>query len=184
MDFRLIPGHRRIASYSALPIVRAGQCSGSAAPRPALDEVLRAFRAECAGSPIYPVPTNLDSGQNGEIRYDWETDRRYMTHAGYRVRSKAEKIIADFLTHSGIRFLYEPVLSVAGARMRPDFFLTDYALPYEPFGLNTESYLRAAELKVRRYYQAGVPFIYTTFHDEPDLEDVIVDRLAEATLGL
>ena len=33
-----------------------------------------------------------------------------MTHAGFRVRSKAEKIISDFLTQSGFKFLYEPVL--------------------------------------------------------------------------
>jgi hypothetical protein len=29
-----------------------------------------------------------------------------------------------------------------------------------------------------------VPFMYTTFDDEPDIEDVIVDKLAEATLDL
>jgi len=68
--------------------------------------------------------------------------------------------------------------------MRPDFYLTDYALPYEHFGLNTEPYLHAAELKITHYHQAGVPFIYTTFRDEPDIEDVIVDKLAEATLDL
>ncbi len=68
--------------------------------------------------------------------------------------------------------------------MRPDFYLTDYALPYEHFGLNTEAYLRAAELKIARITRAGVPFMYTTFNDEPDIEDVIVDKLAEATLDL
>jgi hypothetical protein len=105
-----------------------------------------------------------------------------MAHAGFRVRSKAEKIIADFLTQSGIKFLYEPPLRVAGILMHPDFYLTDYALPYEHFGLHTELYLRAAELKIMRYYEAGAPFMYTTFNDEPDIEDVIVDKLAEATL--
>ena len=63
-------------------------------------------------------------------------------------------------------------------------FLTDYALTYEHLGLNTELYLRAAELKVMPYYEAEVPCIYTTFNDEPDIEDVIVDKLAEATLDL
>jgi hypothetical protein len=107
-----------------------------------------------------------------------------MTHVGFRVRSKAKKIIADFLTQSGIKFLYEPPLRVAGILRHPDFCLTDCALPYENFGLNTDLHLRAAILRIMRYYEAGAPFMYSTFHHEPDLEDVIVDKLAETTLDL
>jgi hypothetical protein len=130
------------------------------------------FRQKCADNGEEAFPEN------------WESGRRYMTHAGYRVRSKAEKIIADFLTQSEIKFLYEPPLRVAGVFMRPDFYLIDYGLPYEHFGLGSADYLRAAELKIMRYYEAGVPFMYTTFNEEPDIEDVIVDKLAEATLDL
>jgi hypothetical protein len=68
--------------------------------------------------------------------------------------------------------------------MRPDFYLTDYVLPYEHFSFRSEDYLRAAELKIAAYHRAGVPFMYTTFNDEPDIEDVIVNKLAEATLDL
>jgi len=68
--------------------------------------------------------------------------------------------------------------------LRPDFYLTDYALPYEHFGLATPDYLHAAEIKIAAYYRAGVPFIYTTFNHETDIEDVILDKLAEATLDL
>jgi len=57
-------------------------------------------------------------------------------------------------------------------------------LLYEHFGLNTPEYLQAAEAKIRNYHQAGIPFMYTTFNDEPDIEDVIVDKLALATLEL
>ena len=107
-----------------------------------------------------------------------------MTKAGIRVRSKAEKIIADYLTESGIRFIYEPVLKVGGHIIRPDFYLLDYDLPYEHFGLRTEPYLRAAARKIERYRQAGVTFVYTTFADEEDIEEAIVDKLAAATLPL
>jgi len=41
-----------------------------------------------------------------------------MTHAGFRVRSKAEKIIADFLTDDGLQCFYEPVLRVDGYTAR------------------------------------------------------------------
>jgi hypothetical protein len=120
---------------------------------------------------------------DGEGPYDWAAGRRYMTRAGIRVRSKAEKIIADFLTSSGIRFLYEPIMDVSGRTFRPDFYLLDYNLAYEHFGLETQPYLRRAEEKMASYRRAGVPFIYTTARDEFDLEDVIVDQLAAASLG-
>ena len=106
-----------------------------------------------------------------------------MTHAGVRVRSKAEKIIADLLTDNGLQYFYEPVLRVEGYTFRPDFYLPGLGVFYEHFGYDTETYLRAAEVKLARYHQAGVPLIYTTFNDEPDIEDVIVDKLAEVALS-
>lgn len=125
--------------------------------------------------------SGLGPAQQG-IDFDWEAGRRYMTHAGFRVRSKAEKIIADFLTASDLKFLYEPALDLDGAIVRPDFYLCQYGLPYEHFGLATLDYLRAAEEKVTRYHRAGIPFIYTTFNDESDIEDVFVEKLAMATM--
>jgi hypothetical protein len=55
---------------------------------------------------------------------------------------------------------------------------------YEHFGLNTPEYLQSAEAKIRSYQQAGIPFMYTTFNDETDIEDVIVDKLALAILEM
>ena len=43
--------------------------------------------------------------QNDE---EWERDRRYKTKNNILVRSKIEKIIADFLFEQSIRFIYEP----------------------------------------------------------------------------
>jgi hypothetical protein len=115
---------------------------------------------------------------------DWASGRLYMTKAGIRVRSKAEKIIADCLTDGGVRFVYEPLLKVGGHTMRPDFYLLDYDLPYEHFGLDTPDYLRAKEAKIARYRAADIPFMFTTYEDEPDIEDAIVDKLLEATIDL
>jgi hypothetical protein len=131
-----------------------------------------------------PWPSRSQGGFPPNPTPDWESGRRYMTKAGFRVRSKAEKIIADYLTESGIRFVYEPHLRVGAQMMRPDFYLIDYDLPYEHFGLDTADYLQGAARKMARYRAAGIPFMYTTFRDEPDIEDVIVDKLAEATLDL
>lgn len=110
MDFRLPVSRRRNALGSAPPVVCGDYLSPPA--RRSLEDTLRAFRQECA--------------ENTEKRLyqNWESGRRYMTQAGFRVRSKAEKIIADFLTKSGLRFVYEPRLRVAGVLMRPDFYLS------------------------------------------------------------
>lgn len=171
MFYRLSLPHRRKTCHQDLPVLAEHQLTVLPADR-SLEDTIRAFRQECVENTERTIFEN------------WESGRRYMTHAGFRVRSKAEKIIADFLTKSGLRFIYEPPLRVAGVFMRPDFYLTDYALPYEHFGLRSADYLRAAELKITAYYRAGALFMYTTFNDEPDIEDVIVDKLAEATIDL
>jgi hypothetical protein len=107
---------------------------------------------------------------------------RYKTHNGIYVRSKIEKIIADFLHDEHIRFVYEPVLRVNGARYRPDFYLPHHGLYYEHFGMQTPDYRAAAEAKKAAYRTGGIRFIYTTVDDEPEIEDAIVDRLTVATL--
>jgi hypothetical protein len=156
------------------------------AARPGLDELLQQFRSDIQ-RPRYacimnnPYPWDVLPCGKDHSHPCWNCRRRYMTQAGFRVRSKAEKIIADYLTRSELRFVYEPLLRVGKTVVRPDFYLTDYDLPYEHFGLSSPEYLRDAERRIVAYYRAGVPFIYTTFNDEPDIEDAIVDRLFDAT---
>ena len=101
MYYQLPLQHRRHTNCSELPVQRAHPLLAKPAHPsldPSLDETLEAFHQECT---IHEKQTATGN---------WESGRRYMTHAGFRVRSKAEKIIADCLTQGGIRFLYEPVL--------------------------------------------------------------------------
>jgi hypothetical protein len=164
--------YRSETCYSELPLLPEQQLATAPPDGHSLEHTLRALREEC--------------GENAKrnLSENWESGRRYMTQAGFRVRSKIEKIIADFLSRSDLGFLYEPRLNLGTHIVRPDFYLTEYALPYEHFGLRTSDYIRAAEIKIAAYYHAAVPFMYTTFNDEPDIEEVIVDKLAEATLDL
>jgi hypothetical protein len=120
--------YRRKTCYSELPSPPAGR---------SLEDTLRAFRQKCT------FKEEETAGQN------WEWGRCYLTHAGFRVRNKAEKIIADFLTTSGHRLLYEPPLRVGGVFMRPDFYVTDYGLPYEHFGFAGADYLLIWFLRTR-----------------------------------
>jgi hypothetical protein len=115
---------------------------------------------------------------NGE----WEDGLKYKTRSGIRVRSKIEKIIADYLSSERIRFVYEPRLLLGEQLFRPDFFLPRYDLYYEHFGMDTIDYLAATEAKLDAYRKADLRFMYTTVADEPEIEDAIVDQLAFATL--
>ena len=69
-------------------------------------------------------------------------------------------------------------------RIRPDFYLPDHNLFYEHFGMNDESYIRATNAKIFLYRQNGARIIYTTIQDEPEIEDVLTDKLAAIDLGL
>jgi hypothetical protein len=113
---------------------------------------------------------------------EWEAGRKYHTRSGVRVRSKIEKIIADFFFIEGIPFVYEPSLRIGGVNYRPDFYLPAYDLYYEHFGVTEAAYQTAAQSKIARYLHDDLRFIYTTVEDEPDIEDAIVDQLAVATL--
>jgi len=102
---------------------------------------------------------------------------RYMTKSGVRVRSKAEKIIADYFSDHGIWFIYEMPLRLGGLCLRPDFYLPDYDIIHEHFGLEEECYRRAAEAKISQYQRHGIGFSYTTAADEADIEEVLTRKL-------
>jgi len=50
--------------------------------------------------------------------------------------------------------------------------------------MDDDEYCRAANQKISLCNRSGVRFIYTTFEDEAENEDTIVDKLAAATLSL
>jgi len=105
---------------------------------------------------------------------------RYMTKSGVRVRSKAEKIIADYFSDHRIWFIYEMPLRLGGLCLRPDFYLPDYDIIHEHFGLEEECYRRAAEAKISQYQRHGIGFSYTTAADEGDIEEVLNRKLRAA----
>ena len=75
----------------------------------------------------------------------------FKTRSGVRVRSKAEKIIADFLFEKGIRFEYEPIVELNGYYVMPDFRLTDYGICLEDFGRDDKAYLQSAGSKLEHW---------------------------------
>jgi len=84
-----------------------------------------------------------------------------------KVRSNAERIIADYFTKNNIRYEYER--EVRGRKMRtvhPDFYLPDYNIYVEYWGLVDADdekvktqYIRNMKRKMAQYHNNGIKFI-------------------------
>ena len=65
----------------------------------------------------------------------------YQTKSGILVRSKSERMIADFLSEHGIPFRYEAKLLIDGKAYYPDFMILcedDTLILWEHFGLMSQ----------------------------------------------
>ena len=102
---------------------------------------------------------------------------KFLTKSGIRVRSKIEKIIADFLFDCGIAFVYEPILDLDGFCVMPDFYLTELGIIIEHFGLSSISYQAASTAKLARYDRFNLRVIATYPEDEPQIEQVLTEKL-------
>ncbi len=89
----------------------------------------------------------------------YSRQRKFCSKNGLPVRSPGELEIANFLEDQGIRFTYEPPISLVGYRWRPDFFLDDYNIYIEYFGMNERNYRKNAWNKRMLIEHNGYPLI-------------------------
>lgn len=101
-----------------------------------------------------------------------------VTFQGERVRSYEELVIANYLFLNGIDYVYEREFppeewqSLDNQSYKPDFYLPEYDLYWEHFGVNknedppqymkerdARSYIESMNLKRRRYKELGRPLI-------------------------
>ncbi|HEV2226497.1 MAG TPA: hypothetical protein VGR56_06810 [Nitrososphaerales archaeon] len=95
--------------------------------------------------------------------------RPAVTLRGEVVRSNSERVIADYFSHSGIRYVYEaPAMSrwVFRRISRPDFYLPDYGVFVEFWGLVNlpnnfarSRYVRSMKWKMAQYHRNGIKFV-------------------------
>lgn len=78
-----------------------------------------------------------------------------------RVRSRAEKKIVIFFEKHNISYVYEPKLTLNNIRLHPDFFLPQYGIYVEFWGMINESqvYRKTMKLKKRLYRKNNIPVI-------------------------
>ena len=91
---------------------------------------------------------------------------------GHFVRSQAEKRIADFFFYNGIRYIYESEYYNQSRQRKfcPDFWLPDYKLIIEYFGLNNENYIKEKNEKINIY--RSDPNINFEYLDQKDYRKI------------
>jgi len=78
-----------------------------------------------------------------------------------RVRSRAERRLANFFKNQGIDYEYESTLSLEGKEFSPDFYLPDYGVYVELWGLadSDKRYQKTMSLKKALYKKHLIPVI-------------------------
>ena len=114
-----------------------------------------------------------------------------VTKLGEVVRSDSERRIADYFAGNGIRYQYEkPAMSRWGLRRisRPDFYLPDYGVYVEYWGLvnlpNNSArnrYERTLRWKMAQYHKNGMRFVSLYPNDLQNLDASFRPKLEAAS---
>jgi len=100
-----------------------------------------------------------------------------VTSSGVAVKSKAERIIADYFSKNNLSYQYEPTVRTKPFKLitgtiKPDFLLPNYGVYVEFWGLINSStgkdYARTMRWKMAQYHRMGIKFI--------SLDETICDR--------
>ena len=117
-----------------------------------------------------------------------EYGRPSVTLRGEVVRSHSEKVIADWFTKNGIRYAYEyPAFDRRGSVIsRPDFYLPDYGVYVEYWGLAgaRKEYDRTMKWKAAQYRVSGLKVVSLYPGELADLDGALGARLGRAARGI
>ena len=104
---------------------------------------------------------------------------KFKTKTGHLVRSKAEKIIADFIFENNLMFQYNMAVSWSDKDdFKATFFISQLDLYIEHFKFNNvKNYEKLMKWKIRQYEKNKKKFIYTTSEDEANLEETLKIKL-------
>lgn len=116
--------------------------------------------------------------QNKFIDYRTIKPKPFRCKDGHYVRSKSEREIDDFFFDNRIFHIYEAEYkdSITGHDFLPDFYLPDFNLYLEYFGLNTKEYLDKAQSKINMYKSDdNINFEYLTYEDDNNIYTKLKD---------
>lgn len=116
-----------------------------------------------------------------------------ITARGEKVKSWAEKIIADYFTSCKIKYVYEQPAQkhlwiLETELCRPDFFLPDYNVYVEYWGLVdvndpdlNSKYERNMRWKMAQYYKNKIKFVSLYPSNLDNLDRIFKNKLREVT---
>lgn len=107
-----------------------------------------------------------------------EDAKKKRSSLGTAVQSRGEKLIADFLESEHIAYEYDARYMIAGdTRIRPDFYLPEFDIYIEYFGMNTPEY-RNNMLKKRILYQRAGKKLVSVSYEDADPASVLRQKLS------
>jgi hypothetical protein len=122
-----------------------------------------------------------------------EGGTHYLTLQGEKVKSKAEKIIADYFYENGINYEYEQLTKTAGWPFkkkvsRPDFHLPDYGVYVEYWNLidadgerKRSEYRCTMRWKMAQYRKNRIKFVSIYPSNLCNLDRIFRAKFSEAT---
>jgi hypothetical protein len=113
--------------------------------------------------------------------YDTEVElnKTIETRNGTLVQSDGERIISDYLHSRGINFRYdERIRLIEGYAVRPDFYLPEYDVYIEYWGMDTLDYKIGMMKKQKLYQMEGKKLISLYFRDKNRLTEILQEKLS------
>lgn len=98
---------------------------------------------------------------------------------GTLVQSEGERSIAEWLSKRKISYRYdERIHIIQGFAIRPDFYLSEFDLYIEYWGMDTADYMAGMYMKQKLYHETGKKLISIYRKDYPRIADILQEKLA------
>ena len=126
---------------------------------------------------LHCLDERILESKNFELVVDDAKTKR--TEDGTAVQSQGERRIGDFLSQRRIAYVYDERYRMAGdVRIRPDFYLPEFDLYIEYWGMDTPEYVENMKKKLFLYQRAGKKLISLSFRDFDQLEAILEEKLS------
>ncbi|MCY3412939.1 MAG: zinc ribbon domain-containing protein [Candidatus Heimdallarchaeota archaeon] len=112
-----------------------------------------------------------------------------VTEKGETVKSKKEKIVADYLHNKGIRYEYEREINIRGEKVICDYYLPEFDIYVEYWGLDKlqnedgEKYRVRKQEKIEFYMKHKLKLISLSEDDLDDIDTHFTSQLKELSKG-
>jgi len=123
--------------------------------------------------------------EDARFETDVEAAKRLRTTDEVAVQSQGEKRIGDWLAAKGIAYRYDERMVVAGGlRIRPDFYLPEFDLYIEYWGMDTPEYVANMRHKRILYQREKKKLISLSYRDFDRLEQLLEEKLSHHVSNL